>query len=1083
MATKEVRETEDSPNNKEKAMSSNEDGAAADINGDGATSSTQPKKLSVGSRIWKVLGLDVGTVMLMFKGALPPTIALAAMTSPTWANKYTTLGYLVAIMATLGMCIMPRAKFLQTMIMNICGVCLGAALALLEMRCVTSARQHTSQPSATTTGSSGGQEAVRYNAAAATSSAVWLFFTIYISNVIRAKRPQLQFPIIIYSIFTIVASTYAQSFPTMDVSEKFVKRLLETFLTGFGIAAGVSLFVFPMTSRMIVEKQIAGFCGLLKGTLAAQMKYLATVSEARRAAEAGKMEPTVEQEKSNANQHHIHLHKKTHKETSDASKAQAKALKGSLFQISALFGKIHIEVGFAKKEMAYGYLGPDHYHKIIELSRATLLPILGMTSFIDILQSCKELSAADKAIIESEETSQAVRRLEHDEWEEVMALSHGQYDLLVHKMMDGLTHAIYVLKLAKPPKKKSKDVEANEEIQPGHVQWTATFEKKIDDFNQHRRRTLANWCGSKGITLPTSFWDNPSSHYSLKQHFGNQDSVRSRANQQQLYLMLYVDYLTWSVGSSILDFCRYADSLVEDGTLTKKRIIIPAWWRIKKWAQTALKSADTSEEGVDGAEVGSANVYAGDAFQSKKDPEHLPPTTLYEKVTHYLRAIPKFFASDESAFGFRVAVATMSLAILAFLRMTTHFFTEQRGIWAVIMTAISMAAHTGLGVWGYLCRIIGTAIAMLASMAIWYMCDEKIPAVMPVLYLYLVLGFWFILKQPRFVVVGIISIITCILVLGYQIQIHTIGLKVGTSNGQPFYPTYELAPYRLGAVCAGLGVAFFWTFFPYPVTTHSTLRKNLGTTMYLIANYYSCVHTTVEMRMKDGHDADEKREGSPANRLLKARQKVFSKCVIMLNQLREQSDFTKIEPKFGGKFPKATYDQLIGHLQNIFNYMSLVVYSSRTFLADNPENEEWVRDFRKFVSQINLTSHDMTSTLCLLSAAVRNGTPIPPYLKVPHPYDLADKMEAVDPELLSTKHVSEPCYASFAVLEIASTLVTEEIRHAIKLVQDLVGEVDFSFHIISTAGDDKSVSSSSTLLEKSSSHGSRSDANGKGKAD
>lgn len=39
--------------------------------------------------------------------------------SPIWASKYTTLGYLVAIMSLLGFPIMPRAKFLQTMVLNI----------------------------------------------------------------------------------------------------------------------------------------------------------------------------------------------------------------------------------------------------------------------------------------------------------------------------------------------------------------------------------------------------------------------------------------------------------------------------------------------------------------------------------------------------------------------------------------------------------------------------------------------------------------------------------------------------------------------------------------------------------------------------------------------------------------------------------------------------------------------------------------------------------------------------------------------------------------------------------------------------
>lgn len=142
------------------------------------------------------------------------------------------------------------------------------------------------------------------------------------------------------------------------------------------------------------------------------------------------------------------------------------------------------------------------------------------------------------------------------------------------------------------------------------------------------------------------------------------------------------------------------------------------------------------------------------------------------------------------------------------------------------------------------------------------------------------------------------------------------------------------------------------------------------------------------------------------------------------------------------------YDKLISSMQNMFNYMSLMAYSSGTFLTE-PEKEEtqWMTDFRRFTADLNITSHDMTSTLCLTSFSITNAQPLPPYMKLPKPYGLADRMESVDPEVLSVKHVSEPCYAAFAVLEVASSLVTEEMGNIVKGVQELVGEVDFSFNM------------------------------------
>jgi len=53
------------------------------------------------------------------------------------------LGYLVAIVTVLSTPIMPRAKFIQTMILNLIGICLGSAIAILGVWSGVKAREHT----------------------------------------------------------------------------------------------------------------------------------------------------------------------------------------------------------------------------------------------------------------------------------------------------------------------------------------------------------------------------------------------------------------------------------------------------------------------------------------------------------------------------------------------------------------------------------------------------------------------------------------------------------------------------------------------------------------------------------------------------------------------------------------------------------------------------------------------------------------------------------------------------------------------------------------------------------------------------
>ena len=112
--------------------------------------------------------------------------------------------------------------------------------------------------------------------------------------------------------------------------------------------------------------------------------------------------------------------------------------------------------------------------------------------------------------------------------------------------------------------------------------------------------------------------------------------------------------------------------------------------------------------------------------------------------------------------------------------------------------------------------------------------------------------------------------------------------------------------------------------------------------------------------------------------------------------------------------------------------------------------------------------------LSLLSASVANGHPLPPYLKAPQPYKLTEKLEALDADILSISHIAEPGYAAFAVMQIASSLISDDLGKLVECVfsdsgsrrgsgswvladrsarnvKSLVGEVDFSFHVISTA--------------------------------
>jgi hypothetical protein len=149
-----------------------------------------------------------------------------------------------------------------------------------------------------------------------------------------------------------------------------------------------------------------------------------------------------------------------------------------------------------------------------------------------------------------------------------------------------------------------------------------------------------------------------------------------------------MEYLFHATSRAILDFVKFADERVETGKLSKTRLIVPGAKRMKKWLFSMWKTDDGSRE--DGHGLGDLNqpstrVDMGQSYNARMDPEHLPPQNALERVGDAIRVLPGFLRSPESAFGFRVAAATMSIAVIAFLHQTQLFFVENRLLWAMIM--------------------------------------------------------------------------------------------------------------------------------------------------------------------------------------------------------------------------------------------------------------------------------------------------------------------------------------------------------------------------------------------------------------
>ena len=246
--------------------------------------------------------------------------------------------------------------------------------------------------------------------------------------------PALQFPVIMYSIFTNVAFTYGPLFPTIADGEALVRQLLEGFLTAFAIATGVSLLIIPVSSRTVVIKEQSGYIQLIRATLKAQTAYLQSLETSDMFA------PKDAAEDGNENLNNGDKAKKSKKKddkSHPAANAHAMALKANLAALTGLHGKLHGDMSFGKRETAWGKLDAKDLDEIFTLFRGILIPLIGMSTITDIFERIAERrgwvqvpnSRFDKAEA-WEECGEEEKEREKRTWNEIMKTLHEPFEVV-----------------------------------------------------------------------------------------------------------------------------------------------------------------------------------------------------------------------------------------------------------------------------------------------------------------------------------------------------------------------------------------------------------------------------------------------------------------------------------------------------------------------------------------------------------------------------------------------------------------------------------------------------------------------------
>ena len=71
---------------------------------------------------------------------------------------------------------------------------------------------------------------------------------------------------------------------------------------------------------------------------------------------------------------------------------------------------------------------------------------------------------------------------------------------------------------------------------------------------------------------------------------------------------------------------------------------------------------------------------------------------------------------------------------------------------------------------------------MCTSLLIWYMVDGKTPGIIVLLFVFTFIEFYFVVKFPKFIIVALLSMVTQVLIIGYELQVRKVGDQVCFSS-------------------------------------------------------------------------------------------------------------------------------------------------------------------------------------------------------------------------------------------------------------------------------------------------------------
>lgn len=518
---------------------------------------------------------------------------------------------------------------------------------------------------------------------------------------------ELQDPMVAFSIFAIISLT--QSCQVLSIQEGLhsVKELLCTFMIGFAIATGVSLFILPLTSRKNVFGGFRAYPTAITKVLESFKAYLDSL---RQSSDSGSDNQTTDTSQTILD-----------RQVTENSKTAA--VTAALQSLQGLHDKLHAELFYASREVAWGKLDATDIKVIIAHLRPILLSVAGIvmsTPLIDKSTSGKTLSGS---LLGGSDLGTGQSRPMSCFWKRYLESLDQNITTVTELANLGMQHSFTVLGvLSKKVASANNDLEANPNaIKPGQR-----------DFADHLKVRIKHFSSRHGCTenlFTTSCSQRPPS-YRCK----CDETTCSSPTKEELLVALSLENLEDTALAAVHDLVNLAEQMEQAGKMQRARLILPGAAQLIAWLSFNTLYSGTTSQNHDSVEEEPDDPDARH-LEELSDPEHLPASSTWQRLGNRLRSLSHMMSSDQSVFGFRAACASFTVGILAYLHQTQHFFTEQRLVWAMIVVVLGMSPSTGASVFSFIWRLIGTVVALVLSLVVYYIADGKTAGVIVFLYI------------------------------------------------------------------------------------------------------------------------------------------------------------------------------------------------------------------------------------------------------------------------------------------------------------------------------------------------------------